>query len=80
MAYPKCVCCVDQALTSGPNGHTPQLKGPALAAIPDAITTAPVMQQFTVGGQTVTAPVMLPVCAACRAAQLKPLSRSGLIT
>jgi len=71
----KCIICTDNELANPANGRQPDLD-----AIPDAVVRAPVLQAFNQGGQQVVAPVMLDVCLTCRKNQLKPLSKSGLIT
>lgn len=74
----KCIICLDGRLTAAGNGKA---RAPGwLDEVPDAVCRAPILQSFQAGGQQIAAPVMLDVCVACREAQLKPLSKSGLIT
>lgn len=68
----KCCPCTDDLITSGDT--YPE------TAIPDAVTIAPVLQAFIIGGQQVTAPVMLPVCFSCRGKQMGQVSKQGLVT
>lgn len=69
----KCCPCTDELITSG-------RRYPQDADLPDAVTLVPSMQTFSMGGQTVSAPLALPVCFACREKQLGRASRTGLIT
>lgn len=65
----RCCPCTDNALTN----DTP------LADVPVAITMAPSVQQFTMPGQQIMAPVVLPVCADCRKRQMGVVSKTGLM-
>lgn len=67
----KCNPCTDELITGG---------GTDQASLPDAVTMAPSLQTFVVGGQQVSVPLALPVCFACREKQLGRVSRKGLIT
>lgn len=64
----KCCPCTDKAITDGQPGTD----------VPEAATMAPSVQTFTVNGQQIAAPVVLPVCLECRKNQLGVVSRSGL--
>lgn len=72
MSNLKCVLCTDALITSGRSY-------PEDADLPDAVTMAPLLQTFSMGGQQVTAPVTLPVCFGCREEQLGKVSKNGLI-
>lgn len=65
----KCCPHTDEAITNG----TP------VDDVPAAVTMAPSVQTFTVNGQQIAAPVVLPVCAGCRQRQLGPASKTGLM-
>jgi hypothetical protein len=62
----KCCPCTDTAITN----NTP---------VPVAVTMAPSLQMFTINGQQVQAPCVIPVCADCRKLQLGIVSKTGLI-
>ena len=47
--------------------------------MPVAITMAPSIQTFTANGQTIMAPVVLPVCIDCRKRQMGVVSKTGLM-
>jgi hypothetical protein len=69
----KCCPCLDEAISSR------AARGPIdLSKVPDAITMAPSMQVFSGGGQSIAAPVVLPVCLACRINQTGMMSKAGL--
>jgi len=65
-----CCLCVDLAIRDGEKAEP----------IREAFTFAPVPQVVTVGGNPSAFVVALPVCYECRASQLKPVSKSGLVT
>ena len=65
-----CCPCTDQNITDGGDPDD----------IPAAITLAPVMQAFAMGGQQVVGVVPMPVCYDCRTKQLAPVSKTGLVT
>lgn len=67
----KCAPCTDQRIADGQ---------PDATGIPDALTIVTVVQTFNAGGQQIAAPVMLPVCYACRQKQLGVVSKHGLVT
>lgn len=69
----KCAPCTDALITSGRSC-------PEDADLPDAVTIAPTMQTFSVGGQQVAAPIGLPVCFTCREKMLGKVSKTGLLT
>lgn len=64
----KCCPCLDNLLTGAKNA----------GKVADAVTMAPSVQQFTINGQQVAMPVVLPVCEACRRRQLGIASKNGL--
>ena len=64
----KCCPCTDNAI----------LEDTPLDDVPEAVTMAPSVQQFTMPGQQIMAPVVLPVCAACRKRQMGVVSKTGL--
>lgn len=66
----KCLPCLDRAIED--------TNPPATVMVPDAVTMAPLAQQFNAGGQTIMAISVVPVCRACRKEQLGLISRSGL--
>jgi hypothetical protein len=66
----RCCPCTDQNIADGGDPGD----------VPAAVTLAPVMQTFAMGGQQVMGVVNMPVCYKCRSAQLKPLSKTGLVT
>lgn len=66
----KCALCTDRAITAGAT---------APDSLPDAITLAPVVQEFSIGGQQIAAPLMVPVCYGCREQQLGRVSKTGLV-
>ncbi len=68
----KCAPCTDELITAG--GSYPETD------LPDAVTLAPLVQTFNVGGQQIAAPLALPVCFGCREKQLGKVSRPGLVT
>lgn len=68
----KCCPCTDDLVTRG--GSYPETD------LPDAVTLVPVMQTFSGPGGSVAAPVMMPVCFACRQKQLGRVSKNGLLT
>lgn len=65
----KCCPCTDDAIINS----TP------IKDVPAAVTMAPSAQMFTINGQQVMAPVVLPVCAPCRKNQLGIASKTGLV-
>ena len=67
----KCCQCTDDLITGG---------GTDEASVPDAVTLAPLVQTFTIGGQQIAAPLMVPVCFGCREKQLGRVSKTGLVT
>lgn len=75
MSYPKCTMHTDEAI----NRHM-KPEEIRIDSLPDAVVLVPTLQTFAAGGQQVTVPVMMPVCMECRINQLKPVSKSGLIT
>lgn len=66
----KCCPCIDMAITN----DTPT------ADVPEAVTMAPSIQTFNMGGQQLNAPVVLPVCIDCRKRQMGVVSKTGLVT
>ena len=66
----KCCPCTDNSLTKGK---------PGLDDIPPAFTMAPSVQTFTIGGNDVMAPCVIPLCVDCRRKQLGVVSKTGLI-
>ena len=64
----KCCPCLDNAIIN----DTP------VADVPEAVTMAPSIQTFTANGQTIMAPVVLPVCIDCRKRQMGMVSKTGL--
>jgi hypothetical protein len=65
----RCCPCTDNAITNDT----------AIEDVPPAITMAPSIQTFTIGGQEVRAPVTIPVCLDCRKRQMGIVSKTGLI-
>jgi hypothetical protein len=65
----RCCPCLDAAIE----------RGASLDDVPAAITMAPVVQGFTMQGNQVMAPVVVPVCAECRKRQMGIKSKAGLI-
>lgn len=65
-----CLLCTDIAIRDGK---------PAIE-VAEAFTIAPTPQVFAVGGQPSAAIVAVPVCYQCRVNQLKPVSKTGLVT
>ena len=63
-----CCPCTDIAIS----------KDTPIEDVPVAFTMAPSVQAFTVGGQDVMAPVVIPVCVDCRRKQLGVTSKTGL--
>jgi hypothetical protein len=72
----KCVGHLDQAILDSKDGG----KDIDMRAVPNAVVNVPMVKQFNVAGQVIAAPVMLEVCLECRVEQIKPMSKSGLIT
>ena len=70
-----CAPCTDKCIS---DGHGPDSE--EAARVPEAFTIVTVMQTFNIGGQQATAPVLLPVCYACRQQQLGKVSKHGLVT
>jgi len=66
----RCCVCTDIAIRDGDGSEN----------VSDAFTVAPVPQVVTVGGNPSAFVVALPVCYECRINQLKPVSKSGLVT
>ena len=66
----KCCPCTDNSLTKGK---------PELDDIPPAFTMAPSVQTFTIQGNDVMAPCVIPLCVDCRRKQLGVVSKTGLI-
>lgn len=64
-----CCPCTDDAIINS----TP------IKDVPAAVTMAPSAQMFTINGQQIMAPVVLPVCAPCRKNQLGIASKTGLV-
>jgi hypothetical protein len=69
----KCVICADEKIRESGG----QLDFDA-SDLPDAVVTAPAVQQFTAGGQPMWVPVVIEVCLPCRKSQLGLVSRTGL--
>ena len=65
----RCCPCTDNAIIN----DTP------LDDVPAAFTMAPSVQTFTANGQTIMAPVVLPVCIDCRKRQMGVVSKTGLM-
>jgi hypothetical protein len=65
----RCCPCTDKAITD----DTP------IEDVAAAVTMAPSIQTFTVGGQEVRAPCTIPVCVDCRKRQMGIVSKTGLI-
>lgn len=73
----KCAPCLDKHLTGRFSDEVPV----NLNLVPDAVVLTTMLQQFSVpGGQSIMAPCLVPVCLACRKAQLGTVSKKGLIT
>ena len=66
----RCCVCTDIAIRDGKGSEN----------VAKAFTIAPVPQVVTVGGNPSAFVVALPVCYECRTNQLKPVSKSGLVT
>jgi hypothetical protein len=76
MSLGKCAICLDTAIMAASSAE------PAVAGrVPDAVVLATVVQTFPMpGGQQMAAPVLMPVCMACRQQQLGRVSKTGLVT
>lgn len=72
----KCTICTDRHLQS-PGAATDES---VLESLPDAVVTVPTIQTFNNGPNQIVAAVDLQVCLPCRKEQLRPVSRSGLLT
>lgn len=64
----RCCPCLDKAIKDGTDPED----------VAAAITMAPSMQTFTMGGQQLNAPCTIPVCVDCRKRQMGAVSRTGL--
>lgn len=70
----KCAPCLDQAILAAGEATLPN-------SVQDAVVLVTVIQPFNVpGGQQIASPALMPVCLACRKAQLGTVSKKGLIT
>ena len=65
----KCCPCLDNAILN----DTPA------EDVPAAVTMAPSVQTFTMPGQQIMAPIVLPVCVDCRKRQMGITSKTGLV-
>ena len=66
----KCCPCTDKAIADGEVD---------LDQVDMAVTFAPSMQTFTLQGQQISAPCVIPVCVDCRKRQMGVVSKTGLM-